>query len=159
MTTALQQDSVGVSETTADAASAAADAEGWALLEGLRRRLDDLSTQTRKTESQVAQLAASIAAMVDAQRRRSRWLNINSFVAYLVFTVLCGSAFFFMYQNRTRELVTATDRAATERNAAVKRAEVATAALAARKAACAEVPTATDQPPALSTAAPASSPE
>lgn len=113
----------------------AADAEGWALLEGLRRRLDDLSTQTRKTGAQVTQLADSIAAMVEAQRNRSRWLNINSFVAYVMFTMLCGGAFFFLYQSRTRELVAARDRAAADRDSAVERANAAAAALAARAAA------------------------
>ena len=70
-----------------------ADSEGWALLDGLRRRLEDQATQTRKTSAQVTQLAESIAALVEAQRRRSRWLNLNSFVAYVMFTVLCGGAF------------------------------------------------------------------
>ena len=37
------------------------DAEGWALLEGLRRRLDEQANQNRKTQTQVRQLAESIA--------------------------------------------------------------------------------------------------
>ena len=37
-----------------------ADAEGWALLEALRRRLDDQGAQGRKTQHQVTQLADSI---------------------------------------------------------------------------------------------------
>jgi tetratricopeptide (TPR) repeat protein len=120
---------------TDEAGPEPADAEGWALLDSLRRRLDDQGTQTRKTAAQVTQLADSIAALVDAQRRRSRWLNLNSFIAYLIFTLLCGGAFLLLYQNRARELVTARDRAAAERDSAAKRADDTTTKLAAREAA------------------------
>ena len=113
----------------------APDEEGWALLDGLRRRLDDQATQTRKTAAQVTQLADSIAALVAHQRNRTRGLNLNSFVAYVVFTMLCGGAFYFLYQSRARELVGARDRAATERDAADRRAIDATAKTVAREAA------------------------
>src|SRR5512139_2212686 len=102
-----------------------ADAEGWALLDGLRRRLDEQANQNRKTQNEVRQLAESIAAMVEQQRKRSRWLNVNSFVAYLMFTLLCGGAFYFLYQSRAREVVAERDRIATERDTAVRRAEEA----------------------------------
>jgi len=111
----------------------AADAEGWALLDGMRRRLDDQSTHARKTAAQVTQLAGSIAALVEDQRRRSRTLNLNSFVAYLIFTLLCCGGFYVLYHNRARQLVDARDRAAAERNAAIKRADQATRALQARQ--------------------------
>lgn len=123
MTMALPQNGQNDGEGDAGAVRAQADAEGWELLDGMRRRLDELSAHTRRTELQVSQLASSIAAMVEAQRKRSRWLNINSFVAYLVFTVLCGCAFYFMYQSRTRELIHARDRAAAERDEAIKRVQ------------------------------------
>ena len=118
-----------------DADQHPAEAEGWALLDGLRRRLDDQGAQTRKTAAQVGQLAESIGALVAAQRRRARWLNINSFVAYLIFTLLCGGAFYLLYSSRAGELVAARDRAATERDQAVRRADDASAKLAARDAA------------------------
>ena len=108
------------------------DAEGWALLDAVRRKLDDQGTQTRKTSAQVQQLADSIAALVEAQRKRSRWLNVNSFVAYLMFTLLCAGAFYFVYQSRIHEVVSARDRAATDRDTAVRRADEAMAKLAAR---------------------------
>jgi tetratricopeptide (TPR) repeat protein len=114
------------------------DAEGWALLDALRRKLDDQGTQTRKTSAQVQQLADSIAALVEAQRRRSRWLNVNSFVAYLMFTLLCAGAFYFVYQSRIHEVVSARDRAASDRDTAVRRADEATTKLAARDAADAQ---------------------
>jgi tetratricopeptide (TPR) repeat protein len=113
----------------------ASDADGWALLEGLRRRLDEQANQHRKTQTEVRQLADSIGALVSEQRKRSRWLNVNSFVAYLMFTLLCGGAFYFMYQSRARELAGDRERTISERDAAVRRADEALAKLAARDAA------------------------
>ncbi|MEO8552649.1 MAG: tetratricopeptide repeat protein [Kofleriaceae bacterium] len=112
-----------------------ADADGWALLDALRRKLDDQGTQTRKTSAQVQQLADSIAALVGEQRKRARWLNVNSFVAYLMFTLLCAGAFYFVYSSRVREVVSSRDRAATDRDAAVRRADEAIGKLTARDAA------------------------
>lgn len=118
------------------------DDDGWLLLDSLRRKLEDQASQTRKTQAQVSQLAESIAALVELGRRRSRWLNLNSFAAYLIFTVLLGGAFFFVYQSRASELVTTRDRAIAERDrayvdrdSAVKRADEAAAKLTAEKAA------------------------
>jgi tetratricopeptide (TPR) repeat protein len=111
-----------------------ADAEGWALLEGLRRRLDEQANQNRKTQTEVRQLADSIAAMVGQQRKRSRWINVNSFAAYLIFTLLCGGAAYFVYQSRARELVAENSRVAIERDAAVRRADEAIKKVTAREA-------------------------
>lgn len=111
------------------------DADGWALLESLRRRVDDHASQGRKTAAQVGQLAESIAALVAEQRRRSLWLNVNSFVAYLVFTVLCGAGCFLLYRSRAHELGAARDQAITERDAAVRRADDALSRAVAREAA------------------------
>jgi tetratricopeptide (TPR) repeat protein len=112
-----------------------ADAEGWALLDGMRRRLDEQANQHRKTQNEVRQLAESIAAMVDQQRKRSRWLNVNSFVAYVMFTLLSGGAFYFLYQGRARDLVAERDRAIHERDTAVRRADEAIKKSAARDSA------------------------
>ena len=111
------------------------EAEGWALLESLRRRLDDQAVQGRKTQQQVTQLTESIGALVELQRRRTRWLNLNSFVAYLIFTLLCGAGFYFVYAARADELASSRDRARKERDLATKRADDASAKLAARDAA------------------------
>jgi tetratricopeptide (TPR) repeat protein len=115
-----------------DDSAESADAEGWALLDGLRRRLDEQANQNRKTQNEVRQLAESIAAMVTQQRKRSRWLNVNSFVAYLMFTLLCGGAFYYVYKSRARELVAERDRVISERDTAVHRADEATKKAAAR---------------------------
>lgn len=111
------------------------EADGWALLDGLRRKLDDQVAQQRKTATQVGQLAESIGALVEAQRKRSRWLNLNSFVAYVMFTVLCSIAFYFVYAAHARELAAARDRAVAERDAAVARADEAVGKLTRREAA------------------------
>jgi tetratricopeptide (TPR) repeat protein len=111
------------------------DADGWALLEGLRRRLDEHAAQGRKTQAQVTQLAESIAALVAEQRRRSLWLNVNSFVAYLVFTLLCAAGCYLLYRSRARELGAVRDQAVTERDTAVRRADEALARAVAREAA------------------------
>ena len=112
---------------------AATDADGWALLEALRRRLDDQSAQGRKTQLQVTQLTESIGALVESQRRREKSLNLNSFVAYLIFTLLVGSGFYALYRSRATELVDARDSAQRERDLASRRAVDATAKLAARE--------------------------
>ncbi|HEY0192001.1 MAG TPA: hypothetical protein VGC42_12865 [Kofleriaceae bacterium] len=109
--------------------------DGWALLEGLRRRIDDQAALGRKTTAQVSQLAESIAALVAQQRRRSLWLNVNSFVAYLLFTMLCAVGCYLLYQSRARELAAARDQAVGERDAAVRRADDTAAKLASRDAA------------------------
>jgi tetratricopeptide (TPR) repeat protein len=118
-----------------EAPEPASDADGWALLEGLRRRLDDQAAQGRKTAAQVTQLAESIAALVEQQRRRSLWLNVNSFVAYLMFTVLCAAGCYLLYRSRAHELIAARDRAVGERATAVRTADDATVRAVAREAA------------------------
>jgi tetratricopeptide (TPR) repeat protein len=116
-------------------AAPGSDADGWALLESLRRKLEDQAALGRKTQAQVAQLAESIAALVAQQRRRSVWLNVNSFVAYVVFTILCAAGCYLLYLSRANELGAARERAVAERDAAVRRADELTARAAARDAA------------------------
>jgi len=113
----------------------ASEADGWALLEGLRRRLDDQAAHSRKTQAQVGQLAESIAALVAQQRRRSLWLNVNSFVAYVVFTILCGAGCFLLFRSRAHELESARDRAIAQRDTAVRHADEATVRAVARESA------------------------
>ena len=116
-----------------DRARTGSDEDGWALLEALRRRLDDQAAQGRKTQVQVGQLADSIAALVAEQRRRSKWLNLNSFVAYLIFTVVVGAGFYALYRSRASELVDARNAARHERDLATQRADDASTKLAARE--------------------------
>src|SRR5258706_16337891 len=104
-------------------AAGPAEADGWALLDHLRRRLDDHASLARKTQQQVGQLTESVAALVDVQRRRTRSLNLNSFVAYVIFTLLCGSGFYALYHSRASDLVDAREHADHERDAAVRPAD------------------------------------
>ncbi len=97
--------------------------DGWALLEGLRRRLDDQTSQGRKTQQQVSQLTESIAALVEHQRARTKRLNLNSFVAYVIYTVLLGIGFYVLYNSRANELVEAREHADKERDTATRRAD------------------------------------
>lgn len=119
--------------TSASLTPAATDEDGWALLDGLRRRLEDQAAQTRRTQQQVTQLAESIGALVEAQRRRARWLNLNSFIAYLIFTTLCGAGFFALYHTRAGALVAARQEAEHQRELAARRADEALARVAARE--------------------------
>lgn len=99
----------------------------------LRRKLDDLSSQQRKSHTAVQQLAESVAALVTAQRKRLRWLNLNSFVAYLIFTVLLGTAFYMVYLRRAGAIGGELAQLTAQRDAAVKRADLATAELTVSK--------------------------
>lgn len=120
-------------DAPASTEAAGNDAEGWELLEALRRRVDEQATQGRATQQKVTQLADSIAALVEIQRRRTRGMNLNSFVAYLIFTILCGTGAVLLYQNRSNELVAARERAERERDVASRRADDAAAAADARQ--------------------------
>ena len=108
------------------------DVDGWTLLETMRRRLEDQTSVVRKTQTQMAELAHSIAALVEDQRKKTHKVNLNSFVAYAIFTVLVGGAAYFLYQSRASELGAARDRATVERVEAQHRADEAGAKLAAR---------------------------
>lgn len=99
----------------------------------LRRRLDDLSSQQRKSHTAVQQLAESVAALVAGQRKRLRWLNLNSFVAYLIFTVLLGTAFYMVYLRRAGAVGGELSALTAQRDAAVKRSDLATSELAVTK--------------------------
>src|SRR5205814_2129231 len=123
------------------------DADGWALLDALRRKLDDQAAQGRRTHDQVQQLAESIAALVQLQRKRSRWLNLNSFVAYVLFTILCGAVAFAMYARRAGELGGERDKALADRDAKQAQLDDATAKLAAREHDLEKAVEAKKQPP------------
>lgn len=101
-------------------------------LDLLRRRLDDQGTVLRKTQQGVTELAESVGRLVTAQRRRERWMSVNSFVAYLVFTVVLGGGFLMLYRARAGELVRTRDSAVAERDLARARAKTLDDQLTAR---------------------------
>ncbi len=81
----------------------------------LRRRLDEHATTARKTQVAVATLAESLEKVVSNGRRSHRLLNLNSFVAYFLFTVLLGGGFFLLYNQRADGLVKARDMAVQDK--------------------------------------------
>lgn len=103
-------------------------------MEALRRRLDDQAMVLRKNQQALAEMAESVGRLVTSLRRRERWINVNSFVAYVLFTVVLGGAFLTLYKSRARELVHARDVAVDERDQARSRARTVEATLAEREA-------------------------
>ena len=71
----------------------------------------------------VDSLADSVGKVIDRMRALDRRQNLNSFVAYILFTVLLGGGFALLYQSRVGGLVRARDAAIGERDAARDRAE------------------------------------
>lgn len=92
-------------------------------VDAMRRRLDEQGALIRRTHTAVTSLAESLGKVVSGQRRRERWLNLNSFVAYTLFTVLLGGGFFMLYHERSGDLLTARDAALEERDTARQRAQ------------------------------------
>ena len=66
--------------------------------------------------------------------RRDRLLSLNSFVAYVLFTVLLCAAMFFLFRGRADEVAAERDRIAAERDALAARLDATGRQLAARDA-------------------------
>lgn len=84
----------------------------------LRRRLDEQGVLLRRTNTAVTSLADSLGKVVASQSKRERWVNLNSFVAYTLFTVLLGGGFYMLYDQRAGDLMAARNAAISERDAA-----------------------------------------
>jgi TolA-binding protein len=104
-------------------------------VERLRLRLDEQGSIVRRTNVAVTTLADSLGQVLASQRRRERHLNLNSFVAYLLFTVLLGGGFFLLFRSRAGELMGDRNRAVAERDALRDKAATLETELAAREAA------------------------
>lgn len=102
-------------------------------VDALRVRLDDQGAVLRRTHQAVVGLAESLGKVVAHQRRRERGLNLNSFVAYTIFTLLLGGGFFMLYSARAGDLVAARDAALKGREEARVRVENLEAELTARE--------------------------
>ncbi|HUH02507.1 MAG TPA: tetratricopeptide repeat protein [Kofleriaceae bacterium] len=101
----------------------------------LGRRVEEQATLARKSQQSVASLAESVASVVARQRHSDRRLHLNSFVAYLVFTVLLGGGFFALYDARTGNMVRERNDAVAERDSARHRVTELSDELAGRDAA------------------------
>lgn len=100
----------------------------------LSRRVDEQATLVRKTQTSMSSLADSVAHVVARQRKSDRRLHLNSFVAYLLFTVLLGGGFFALYSSRTGDMLKQRDDALAERDSARVRVDQLSTELAARQA-------------------------
>jgi len=104
-------------------------------LESLRRKVDDNAALVRRNQLALTELADNVGKLVAEQRRRERLLSLNSFVAYVLFTVLLGGGFLLLYQSRADALVAARDRARRDRDVEKRRADDLATEVAARDAA------------------------
>jgi hypothetical protein len=101
-------------------------------IDRLRLRLDEQGAIVRRTHSAVTALAESVGQIVVSHRRRERGINLNSFVAYLLFTLLLGGGFLVLYKTRSGELLDARDRAFADRDSHRDRADAFQAEIASR---------------------------
>lgn len=90
-------------------------------LADLGRRVEEQATLTRKTQGQLVSLADSVAQVVARQRRADRRVSLNSFVAYLLFTILLGGGFFALYQSRIDPYIDQRDQAVAQLDDAQQR--------------------------------------
>jgi TolA-binding protein len=88
----------------------------------LRESVEDHTEAIDKTLEASSQMARAMEALVQRQKSRNRAQQLNSFVAYVLFTVLLGGAFFVLYQSRSAALTQARDEAQTAAQEARARA-------------------------------------
>jgi TolA-binding protein len=93
----------------------------------------DVHAIATRTHNAVATLAASLKEVVTRQEKYERGLNLNSFVAYLLFTVLLGGGFFLLYRSRAGQLAAERDEAVRKQSEARAEAEAARKELTARE--------------------------
>ncbi len=88
-------------------------------LKDLRREIGEAHAIATRTYNAVSTLAGSLKEVIARQNRYDRGLNLNSFVAYVLFTVLLGGGFFLLYRSRADRLVAERDQAIRAREAAI----------------------------------------
>jgi TolA-binding protein len=98
----------------------------------LRRDISEAHGVATRTHNAVATLAASLKEVVVRQAKYERGLNLNSFIAYLLFTVLLGGGFFLLYRSRAGQLAAERDAALRKESDAAEEAAAARKDLAAR---------------------------
>lgn len=100
----------------------------------LRRDVTETNAVASRTHADLKTLATTLKDVVARQDKYERGLNLNSFVAYLIFTVLLGGAFYSLYRSRAELLVADRADALRARGAALDEAGVLRKALDARDA-------------------------
>jgi tetratricopeptide (TPR) repeat protein len=101
-------------------------------LRELHKEISEAHAIATRTHNAVATLAASLKEVVTRQDKYERGLNLNSFVAYVLFTVLLGGGFFMLYRSRAGRLVVERDAAVRKRDEAVEAAAASRKELALR---------------------------
>jgi len=99
----------------------------------LRRDIAEAHGVATRTHNAVATLAASLKDVVVRQGKYERGLNLNSFVAYLLFTVLLGGGFYLLYRSRAGQLAAERDVALRKQSDAAEDAAAVRRELAARE--------------------------
>lgn len=100
-------------KTESDTATGSAD------VRELKRDMGEAHAISTRTYNAVTTLAGSLKEVISRQNRYDRGLNLNSFVAYLLFTVLLGGGFFLLYRSRADRLVSERDQAIRARESAI----------------------------------------
>jgi TolA-binding protein len=103
-------------------------------LRDLRRDIGEASALATRTHTGLTTLATTLKDVVARQDRYERGLNLNSFVAYTLFTVLLGGGFYLLYRSRAEHLVGDREAALRLRADALQQAAAARAALATHEA-------------------------
>ncbi len=104
-------------------------------LEALAERVSEIGQSRDQSDDTVSTLASALSDLVGRMRRQDRLMSLNSFVAYALFTVLLGAAFFMLYRSRATDLERERDQAQHGLIAAEERGQNAVRELAARDAA------------------------
>jgi TolA-binding protein len=94
-------------------------------LNELRHDVSEAHAVASRTHTDLKTLATSLKDVVARQDKYERGLNLNSFVAYLIFTVLLGGAFYSLYRARVNLLVADRDEAMRVRAEALETAAAA----------------------------------
>tara|TARA_R110002096_G_scaffold77896_7_gene183286 strand:- start:18671 stop:19591 length:921 start_codon:yes stop_codon:yes gene_type:complete len=77
----------------------------------LREVVEDHTEAIDKTLDASSQIARAMEVLAARTNSRNRAQQLNSFVAYVLFTVLLGGAFYVLYQSRSGALTSARDEA------------------------------------------------
>ncbi len=104
-------------------------------LEAVNQRLSSVEQTHGRAGQGASELASSVGELSQLVRRQVRLLSLNSFAAYLIFTVLLCASFYFLYTDRAGDAEAERDSALAARDAAQARAEGTARQLAAREAA------------------------
>ena len=89
-------------------------------VDALRRKLDEQGATLRRSHQALTALAESVGKVVEQQRKRDRRRSVDSFVAYIIFTVLVGGGALLLYRSRVSDLERGRTDALADRDAARK---------------------------------------